>query len=72
MKGSGVVHPLQYHRGSRRMAGRAQQQLVVSVAKDEVDAYYALKAVKNRARRERVELKEHKRRAAITLPKINF
>lgn len=59
---------------SRRNANRSAAGAVVIAreAVDEAEAYSALKKIKARAKRERRETNEEKRRKAITLPKLNL
>jgi hypothetical protein len=71
MKGHGAEHPHQYRRGATRWSGRPQQTIVAQDAKDEVEAYYALKRIKSRAKREREE-KRLQERPKITLPIFSF
>ena len=71
MKGHGAQHPHQYWRGAKRLSARPRQIVVAQDARDEVEAYYALKRIKSRAKRERWG-KRVLERQNVTLPTFSW
>jgi hypothetical protein len=71
MKGHGAEHPHQYGRGAKRLSARPRQIIVVQDARDEVEAYFALRRIKSRAKRERWE-KRAQERQKVTLPTFSW
>jgi hypothetical protein len=72
----GAYGRVQWRRGATRLPNKPRQQIAVITADDEEEAFFSLKAIKRRARREAEELRAEKAaseaKRKITLPKIGF